>query len=201
MQGSRGGTEEGYMPFRFERLAISGVVLIEPRAIEDERGFFMETYKHSEFAAAGIRASFVQENHSRSVRATLRGLHYQRPPHSQAKLVRVVSGAVFDVAVDIGKGSPTCGKWVGVTLSAENRYCLFVPPWCAHGFCVLSDVAEVVYKVTGEYAPDFESGFMWNDPRLKIEWPVQTPVLSGRDGRWPAFVPVDELFPRELTVF
>ena len=175
------------MPFAFERLAIPEVILIEPKVFGDARGFFMETYKRSDFAAFGITEPLVQENHSKSERGILRGLHYQREPHGQSKLVRVVVGEIFDVAVDIRPDSPTRGKWVGVTLSAENRRMLFVPPWCAHGFCVTSDTAEVIYKTTAEYMPALESGLMWNDPSLAIEWPVTTPLLSDRDKKWPPF--------------
>lgn len=175
------------MPFTFERLAIPEVILIEPRVFGDPRGFFMETYKRSDFAAYGLDEPFVQENHSRSERGTLRGLHYQLPPHAQSKLVRVVIGEVFDVAVDVRPDSPTRGHWVGVRLSAENRRMLYVPPWCAHGFCVTSETAEVVYKTTTEYAPAHESGLVWNDPALAIDWPVGSPIISERDQKWPAF--------------
>jgi dTDP-4-dehydrorhamnose 3,5-epimerase len=175
------------MPFTFERLAIPEIVLITPRVFGDSRGNFMETYKYSDFAAFGIGEAFVQENQSRSERGILRGLHYQRSPYAQSKLVRVVAGEVFDVAVDIRPDSPTRGQWVGVMLSAENRRTLFVPPWCAHGFCVVSEAAEVVYKTTAEYAPEHESGLMWNDPALGITWPVSSPLVSDRDTRWPPF--------------
>jgi len=136
------------MPFTFKRLSIPEVLLIEPKVFEDERGFFMETYKMPDFAAAGIDANFVQENDSRSNKGVLRGLHYQNPPFAQGKLVRAVKGEVFDVAVDIRNGSPTWGKWVGVILSEENKNILYVPETFAHGFCVLSEIAEVLYKTT-----------------------------------------------------
>ncbi|MBC7218168.1 MAG: dTDP-4-dehydrorhamnose 3,5-epimerase [Candidatus Caldatribacterium sp.] len=173
------------MPFRFERLEIPEVILIEPQVFHDERGFFMETYRYSTFAAFGIKENFVQDNHSRSVRGVLRGLHYQNPPKAQGKLVRVVVGEIFDVAVDIRKGSPTYGRWVGVKLSAENRKMLYIPAGFAHGFCVLSDVAEVVYKVTEEYAPECEAGIIWNDPEIGITWPIENPIVSPKDARWP----------------
>ncbi len=176
------------MPFDFEPLAIPEVILIVPRVLNDPRGFFIETYKRSEFAAAGIRDVFVQENHSCSERGVLRGLHFQRAPHAQSKLVRVVSGRVFDVAVDLRPNSPTSGRWVGATLSAADRKLLYIPSWCAHGFCVLSDRAEVVYLTSTEYAPDYESGVMWNDPALGIGWPGQSPIVSERDQRWPPLV-------------
>lgn len=173
------------MPFRFKRLEIPEVVLIEPEVFSDERGFFMETYKHSEFFAFGIRAHFVQDNHSRSIRGVLRGLHYQNPPMAQGKMVRVMLGEIFDVAVDIRKGSPTYGKWVGMRLSAENRRMLYIPEGFAHGFCVLSDVAEVIYKVTEEYSQEHESGICWNDPDIGINWPIEKPLLSARDAVLP----------------
>jgi dTDP-4-dehydrorhamnose 3,5-epimerase len=180
------------MPFCFEKLEVGGAILIEPRVFADERGFFLESYRQSDFAASGIPENFVQENHSRSRRGILRGLHYQLPPRAQAKLVRVVVGEVLDVAVDMRKGSPTFGKWVGVNLSAENRRLLYLPPTCAHGFCVISDVAEVIYKVTEEYSPEWERGICWNDSQLAIQWPVEAPTLSDRDQRWPAFAKMVE---------
>jgi dTDP-4-dehydrorhamnose 3,5-epimerase len=174
------------MPFTFERLAIPEVILIEPKAFSDARGFFMETYKQTDFAPY-VDGVFVQENHSKSQRGTLRGLHFQVGPYAQGKLVRAIAGEIFDVAVDVRADSPTRGKWAGARLSAENHRMLYVPPWCAHGFCVLSDNAEVVYKTTTEYAPAHESGVMWNDPALAIDWPVQSPNVSERDTKWPAF--------------
>ena len=152
----------------------------------DTRGFFMETFKQSDFAPF-VDGAFVQENHSKSERGTLRGLHFQLGRHGQGKLVRVIAGEIFDVAVDIRRASPTRGKWVTAVLSAENRQMLYVPPWCAHGFCVLSDTAEVVYKTTTEYAPAHEAGVMWNDPALAISWPISSPLVSERDQKWPPF--------------
>jgi dTDP-4-dehydrorhamnose 3,5-epimerase len=148
----------------------------------------METYKRSEFAAAGISEAFVQENQSSSERHVLRGLHYQRPPQAQSKLVRVISGKIFDVAVDLRPDSPTTGRWVGMDLSADDRRMMYVPAWCAHGFCVLSDRAEVLYLTSTEYSPEHEAGIMWNDPALGIDWPVKTPLVSERDNTWPPFV-------------
>lgn len=182
------------MPFQFEQLEISGVVLVAPKVSTDERGFFMETYKRSEFTAAGIPGGFVQENHSGSARNILRGLHFQRPPREQAKLVRVVTGEIFDVAVDLRKDSSTFGKWVGVKLSAENGHMLYIPPWCAHGFAVVSQQADVIYKVTEEYSPECEGGILWSDPKLRIKWPVSEPVLSGRDRQWPPYEQAVEWF-------
>jgi dTDP-4-dehydrorhamnose 3,5-epimerase len=175
------------MPFTFERLAIPEVLLIQPRVLGDRRGFFMESYKRSEFAAAGIHDIFVQENHSGSKQGVLRGLHFQRPPFAQSRLVRVLSGRVFDVAVDLREDSPTAGRWVGVTLSADDRKLIYIPNWCAHGFCVLSERAEVVYHTSTEYAPQHEAGILWNDPAVAIDWPVRDPILSDRDRNWPPF--------------
>jgi dTDP-4-dehydrorhamnose 3,5-epimerase len=188
------------MPFTFKRLAIPEVVLIEPRVFEDDRGFFMETYKMADFVAAGIKEEFVQENHSRSAKRVLRGLHYQNPPLAQAKLVRVVRGEIFDVAVDIRRGSPTWGKWVSVILSEEDKHILYVPEGFGHGFCVLSEMAEVVYKTTNVYSPECEAGIIWSDADLNIEWPVKEPILSEKDGKWPALNSADiEFYYREET--
>lgn len=169
----------------FKLTTIPEVILIEPKVFGDDRGFFMETYQAARFAAAGIRADFVQDNHSGSVQGTLRGLHYQiRQP--QGKLVRVVAGEVFDVAVDLRRSSPTFGRWVGQRLSASNRLQIWIPPGFAHGFYVLSDWAEVVYKATDYYAPEWERTLQWNDPEVGVEWPLnqrQPPVLSEKDSR------------------
>jgi dTDP-4-dehydrorhamnose 3,5-epimerase len=174
------------MPFRFTPAVIRDVILIEPRIFPDDRGFFMETYKRSEFAAHGIDETFVQCNQSKSARGTLRGLHYQRNPKAQGKLVRALSGTIYDVAVDLRQGSPTYRQWVGEVLSAKNRQMLYVPIGFAHGFCVTSDEAEVSYMTTAEYAPELEAGVIWNDPDLRIEWPIADPQLSQRDRAWPA---------------
>ncbi len=182
------------MPFAFHRLEIPEVIAIAPRVFEDGRGFFMETYKMPDFAAAGIPADFVQENHSCSARAVLRGLHYQNPPFAQAKLVRVVSGEVFDVAVDIRKGSPTYGRWVSALLSAKDRTMLYVPEGFAHGFLVLSEIAEVIYKTTAVYSPESEAGIRWNDRDLNIEWPLNGPILSEKDRRLPCLEDADNRF-------
>ena len=173
------------MPFSVERLAIPEVLVIAPRVLSDSRGFFMEIYKRSEFAAMGIGETFLQENHSSSARGVLRGLHFQRPPYAQSKLIRVVSGKIFDVAVDMRPGGPTGGRWVGVDLSVDDRKMMYIPSWCAHGFCVLSDSAEVVYHTSAEYSPEHEAGIMWNDPALGIEWPLADPIVSDRDAQWP----------------
>jgi dTDP-4-dehydrorhamnose 3,5-epimerase len=188
------------VPFDFQRLEIPEVVLIEPKVFEDGRGFFMETYKMPDFVAAGIKVNFVQENHSRSSKGVLRGLHYQNPPFAQGKLVRVVKGEIFDVAVDIRKGSPTWGKWIRVILSAENKNILYVPPDFAHGFCVLSEIAEVIYKTTSVYSAESEAGIIWNDKDLNIEWPVKEPILSERDKKWPPLKNADIRFYYEEEV-
>jgi dTDP-4-dehydrorhamnose 3,5-epimerase len=173
------------MPFRFKPLEIADVILVEPITFEDARGQFMELYKRSAFLSGGITATFVQDNFSRSACHVLRGLHYQLPPKAQGKLVSVMAGEIFDVAVDLRKGSPTLGRWVSATLSAENRNMLYVPEGFAHGFCVLSERADVVYKVTAEYAPDLDRGIVWDDPILNITWPVVMPILSPKDARLP----------------
>ncbi len=154
----------------------------------------METYKIRDFAAAGIKADFVQDNHSCSTKGILRGLHYQNPPFAQAKLVRVVRGEVFDVAVDIRRGSPTWGKCVGVILSEENRNILYLPAGLAHGFCVLSETAEVIYKTTDVYSAECEAGIIWNDEDLNIEWPVKEPILSEKDEKLPSLKNADIRF-------
>jgi dTDP-4-dehydrorhamnose 3,5-epimerase len=168
-------------------LAIPDVLLIEPRVFEDERGFFYESYNQKAFdEAVGHPVTFVQDNHSRSVKGTLRGLHYQLPPHAQGKLVRVTVGEVFDVAVDIRRNSPTFGQWVGETLSADNKRQLWIPPGFAHGFLVTSDVAEFEYKCTDFYAPDCEGSIRWDDAELGIHWPSDgKPLVSTKDEKAP----------------
>ena len=183
--------ESLYMPFIFKELDLPGVILVEPRVFADGRGWFMETFKQSDFATAGITARFVQQNQSMSETGALRGLHFQRPPQAQGKLVRVLSGEIFDVAVDMRRQSPACGKWTAVTLSATNRQMLYVPPWCAHGFYVTRGPAEVLYMTTAEYSAPDEGGLAWDDPRLGIVWPGEPASLSDRDRRWPAFEPAD----------
>ena len=165
--------------------AIPDVLMIEPKVFGDSRGFFFESWNAREFAAAGIDASFVQDNHSRSHRGVLRGLHYQIE-HAQGKLVRVIEGEVFDVAVDLRRDSPGFGRWEGHRLDDEKHHQLFVPPGFAHGFCVLSPIAEVEYKCTALYDPTSELGIAWNDPDLAISWPLSgTPKLSTKDAAAP----------------
>jgi len=176
---------------KFTPLEIPEVVLIEPRIFKDARGFFLETWRRDEFAAAGISAEFVQDNHSASVRGVLRGLHYQLR-QAQGKLLRVAAGEIFDVAVDLRRASPSFGRSVGAVLSAEGREMLWVPPGFAHGFCVLSDTAELLYKATDYYAPEWERSLLWSDPALDIRWPLvdgQAPILSARDA---AALPLSE---------
>lgn len=164
-------------------LAIPEVMLFTPQVFGDERGFFMESFNALAFAAAtGCEARFVQDNHSRSQRGVLRGLHYQLPPHAQGKLVRVVSGAVFDVAVDLRRTSPTFGQWVGQVLSADNHHQLWIPPGFAHGFLALTETADFIYKTTDFYHPTSERAVAWNDPALGIQWPtVGEPLVSDKD--------------------
>jgi dTDP-4-dehydrorhamnose 3,5-epimerase len=173
------------MPFEFKRLEIPDVILIKPKVFEDERGFFMETYKKEEFEKAGIAGEFVQDNHSKSKYGVLRGLHFQREPYAQAKIVRCVRGEIYDVAVDLRRNSPTFGKYVSVKLSEDNKCQLYVPRYCAHGFLVLSDVAEVIYKVDTIYAPKYESGLIWKDSEVHISWPNLNPILSPKDQELP----------------
>jgi len=160
------------------------VILIEPKVISDERGFFMETYHAERFAEHGIASQFVQDNHSRSKRGVLRGLHYQEPD-AQGKLVRCTRGALFDVAVDIRRNSPFFGKWYGVELSESNRLMLWIPPGFAHGFCPTSEEADLVYKCTSLYRADADRSIAWNDPDIGIEWPCSDPMLSQKDAAAP----------------
>ena len=164
-------------------LAIADVLLIEPKVFGDERGFFFESFNQQAFnSATGLALNFVQDNHSKSARNVLRGLHFQTAPHAQGKLVRAVAGEVFDVAVDIRPGSATYGRWVGERLSADNKRQMWIPPGLAHGFLVLSETAEFLYKTTDYYAPDCERCIAWNDVDLAIDWPlVGPPKLSGKD--------------------
>lgn len=167
----------------FVKTEIPDVILLQPKVFGDDRGFFLETYREDQSLKFGIGPRFVQDNHSGSGQGILRGLHYQIQ-HPQGKLVRAVAGEIFDVAVDIRKDSPTFGKWVGVILSAQNRLQLWIPPRFAHGFYVMSEWAEVFYKATDYYAPEFERSLLWNDPSLNINWPVkdgQAPILSEKD--------------------
>ncbi len=175
--------------FNFIKTSIDGVIIVEPTAFGDSRGYFMETYQKEDFIKGGIDVDFVQDNQSMSIKGVLRGLHFQKQ-YSQSKLVRCIKGEVFDVAVDLREGSPTFGKWEGVILSAENKKQFFIPKNFAHGFLVLSDEAEFVYKVDDFYHPNDEGGLMWNDPDIGIKWPIPSGVelnLSDKDKCHPAF--------------
>ena len=170
------------MPFEFERQKISDVILVKPKVFGDNRGFFMESYKKSDFFANGIDVEFNQDNHSKSVKGVLRGLHYQAKPHGQAKLVRCAKGRIYDVAVDIRPESKTFGQYVKVELSEDNKQMLFIPEGFAHGFVVLSDEAELLYKASGEYAPQADCGVIWNDKTINIDWEIDfEPILSEKD--------------------
>lgn len=170
------------MPFEFERQKIKDVILVKPKVFGDNRGFFLESYKKSDFYANGIEVEFNQDNHSKSTAHVLRGLHFQKATYGQAKLVRCSRGRIYDVAVDIRKNSPTFGEYVKVELSEENKYMLFIPEGFAHGFVVLSEEAELLYKASGEYAPQADSGIIWNDKDINIDWEIDfEPILSEKD--------------------
>ncbi len=175
------------MPFDFEKQKIADVILIKPKVFGDNRGFFMESYKKSEFVKNGIDTEFVQDNHSLSGKHVLRGLHYQQEPYSQAKLVRCIRGKIYDIAVDIRKNSKTFGQYVKVELSRENKNMLYIPRGFAHGFVVLSDEAELLYKTDNEYKPDADRGIFWCDKDINIDWGIDfEPVLSEKDKHQPA---------------
>jgi dTDP-4-dehydrorhamnose 3,5-epimerase len=178
---------------QFHATPLPGVVLIEPRVFEDERGFFMETFHRPKFAAAGIDVDFVQDNHSRSGCGVLRGLHYQLK-HPQGKLVRVLRGRIFDVAIDLRRSAPTFGRWYGCELTEFNRRQLYLPPGFAHGFCVTSDTADVTYKCTEIYHPEDERTLLWSDPALSIGWPIAEPLVSVKDAAGARLADV-ECFP------
>lgn len=167
---------------KVENTNLPGVVVITPQVFGDDRGFFMETYNSAKTSEAGVPEVFVQDNHSRSTQGVLRGLHFQYPQW-QGKLVRAISGEIFDVAVDMRSDSETYGKWFGILLNDENKQQLYVPPGFAHGFCVTSDIADVAYKCTSDYQPNQDTGFLWNDPEIGIEWPIENPLLSEKDAK------------------
>lgn len=185
------------MAFEFINTEIKGVVLVKPKIFGDLRGFFMETYKKSEFFSAGITGEFIQDNHSKSVKGVLRGIHFQKEPYGQGKLVRCVRGKIFDVAVDLRSNSETYGKWVGVELSEENKHMLFIPAGLGHAFLTLSDEAEIFYKVSNsEYTPSHDSGIIWNDNEIGIKWPlkeygISAPILSERDSKLQKFCEIN----------
>lgn len=175
------------MAFTFQKLEIPEVILIKTDLYGDNRGFFMESYKQSEFEKNYIMEKFVQDSHSLSGKNVLRGLHYQISPKTQGKLVRCIRGEIFDAVVDIRSESETYGKWVSAILSKENHDELYIPPGFAHGFCVLSDEAEILYKQSNEYSPDHERGIFWNDPEIGINWPIKNPIIAERDSKFPLF--------------
>lgn len=182
------------MPFVFSDVGLNGPVAIEARVFSDDRGFFMESYKKSEFESHGIVQDFVQDNHSRSTQGVLRGLHYQLGQNVQGKLVSVLSGSIWDVAVDLRQSSPTFGKWAGVVLSASKRNALWIPEGFAHGFLCLSEDVDIFYKITGEFCAEEERGVRWDDPFLAIDWPHRDVSVSPRDAALPLWDAVD-FFP------
>jgi dTDP-4-dehydrorhamnose 3,5-epimerase len=169
------------VPFEFKRTQIPDVVIIKPKVFADNRGFFMETYKKSEFEKFGIGTDFVQTNYSKSSYGVIRGLHFQKDPYAQSKLIRCIKGKIFDVAVDIRKESKYFGKYISEELSEGNKHMLFIPQGFAHGFQVLSDTVEIEYQVDNEYAPKYEDGIRYNDKTIKINWPVKKPIISNKD--------------------
>jgi dTDP-4-dehydrorhamnose 3,5-epimerase len=173
------------MPFTFHKLSIPELVLIKPEIFPDERGLFMEFFKASDFTDAGLSAHFVQDNVSYSHKGVIRGLHFQKEPQAQGKLVSVVKGTIWDVAVDIRRESPGFLQWAAVELSDESHHMLYIPPGFAHGFAALSNAAHVIYKCTNEYNPLLDAGIRWNDPDINIQWPLDNPILSGRDAALP----------------
>ncbi len=180
------------MSIKYTETDLPGVLLIDPRVFEDSRGFFMETFHQKKYADAGIDHSFIQDNYSHSTRGTLRGLHYQLN-HPQGKLVYVITGEIYDVAVDIRRGSPGFGKWTGQYLSDKNRRQIFVPEGFAHGFCVLSETADVLYKTTDLYNPDDEYGVLWSDPSIGIDWPIEVPEVSDKDKQFSGLKEIPEI--------
>ena len=179
---------------RIVQTALPGVVVIEPDVFKDVRGFFLETYQAEKFKQHGLPTTFVQDNHSKSVGGTIRGLHLQLR-RMQGKLIRVIEGTIFDVAVDVRRGSPTFGKWVGASLSADDFKQVYIPPGFAHGFCTLAPNTEVFYKVNRYYSPRHDCGLAWDDPTLGIAWPNRTPILSPRDAANPALVSCIDRLP------
>ncbi|MCL5408443.1 MAG: dTDP-4-dehydrorhamnose 3,5-epimerase [Candidatus Omnitrophica bacterium] len=171
------------MPFEFIKMQIPEIILIVPKIFKDDRGFFMEIYKKSDFEKNGIKEEFIQDNYSYSIKGVLRGLHFQKEPYSQAKIIKCIKGEIFDVAVDIKKNSPTYGKWISIILSENNHYMLYIPTGFAHGFLTLSDTAGVQYKTSCEYMPQFEAGIIWNDPDINIKWPDNNAIVSSKDSK------------------
>ncbi len=174
------------MPFTFEKLDLEGVILVTPKIFKDSRGFFLETYKASDFYIGGIQESFIQDNRSFSSKNVLRGIHFQRHPRPQGKLVSCLNGSIFDVAVDLREDSPTFKQWVGVELSEDNKQMLYIPPGFGHGFATLSEFAEISYKCTNEYNYSLDGGIIWNDPDLNVDWKIENPLLSDKDLKLPS---------------
>lgn len=186
-------TKRVFMGFKFTKLDIDGLIIIEPDKFEDNRGYFMETYRKSLFFENGINVEFSQDNQSFSKKGVLRGLHFQKEPYGQDKLVRCISGEVYDVAVDLRKNLPTFGAWHGLNLSAENRKMFYIPRGFAHGFYTLSDTAEVAYKVSGEYAPSANCGVLWCDREINVDWGEIEPILSEQDKKWQTLSEIKEM--------
>lgn len=185
------------MPFEFEKQKIEDLILVKPKIFGDNRGFFMESYKKSEFVKNGIDIDFIQDNHSKSTSKVLRGLHYQAKPYGQAKLVRCIKGRIYDVAVDLRKNSKTFGQYVKVELSQENKFMFYIPVGFAHGFVVLSDEAEILYKTSNEYNPSSDRGLLWSDKDINIDWQIDfQPILSEKDKIQPKFkdLNIEEVF-------
>ena len=182
------------MPFRFSPLSIPEVILIEPKIFPDERGIFFENFKKSDFSFNGIDTKFLQDNFSQSKKNVIRGLHFQIPPKAQAKFVSALKGEILDIAVDIRKNSLTYGKWISQILSENNHKSLYIPEGFAHGFCVLSEEASVLYKVSQEFSLEHDRGINWSDPDLKISWPVEKPIISKKDSGLPFLKNIDSYF-------
>jgi len=181
------------MPFEFERTPLSGLIVIKPKVFRDERGFFLEAFVKKDFESLGIKIDVLQINHSKSAKGVLRGLHFQRRPYEQAKLVRCIKGEIMDVAVDIRPNSPTFGKYYSINLSEVNKLMLFIPRGFAHGFLSLTDDVEVEYAVDNYYSPNHEGGIIWNDPDIAINWPIKNPILSEKDKKWPPLKQIKDL--------
>jgi dTDP-4-dehydrorhamnose 3,5-epimerase len=182
------------MSFIFKKLSIPDIILVEPKVFSDERGFFMESFRNSIFKKNGINTNFIQDSLSHSKKGILRGLHFQKNPKAQAKIVTVVRGEIFDVAVDIRKNSPTYGKWISEILSGHNHKSLYIPEGFAHGFCVLSDNVDILYKVNEEYSPEEERGIIWNDSQINITWPIEKPIIQERDAKLTNLENIDNNF-------
>ena len=181
------------VPFNFEKLEIPEVILIKPKTFNDDRGFFVETYKETEFIEEGIKTRFVQDNHSKTVgKHTIRGFHFQKEPEAQAKLVKVIKGKILDVVIDIREGSKTFGKSVCVVIGSEKKEMIYIPKGFAHGFCTLEEDTEVIYRCSCNYSPENESGIIWNDPDIQVEWPTKEPILSLKDTQWGTLKEIQE---------